>query len=165
MNIIKNVRSSEPQEQTQKYGDEAHILLNEREIDVDGTIQYEYDKVVVGDCLRYVDVVASAESFYEKQMKIEKLDSVIITHNTVAYDADGRSIGNMSAVMGVANFKFNQAVAGGATYADAYQAIYKDSTVFWKGADNKLHKVQIESVCKVLEKSMLEVANIIGAIQ
>jgi hypothetical protein len=165
MKIIRNVRSSESQEEILKYPNETHVRVNERSVDVDGSAQFEFDVVVVPNAHNYGDVKLRALAYYEKQMKVEKLYSVVITHNTVAYDADGRSIGNMSAVMGVANFKFNQSVAGGASYADAYQAIYKDSTIFWKGADNELHEVQIESVCEVLEKSMLEVANIIGATQ
>ena len=97
-----------------------------------------------------------------KESRDKSLDDLVITHNTVAYDANGKSIGNMSAVMGVANFKYNQAVANGTSPAIAYQLIYKDTKIFWKGFDDKPHEVQIESVCEVLEKSMLEVASIIG---
>jgi len=100
----------------------------------------------------------------EKEVKAEKvkaLDELQITHNTVAYDANGRAIGNMSAVIGVANFKYNQAIANGASMILAYQAIYKDTKISWKGADDVVHDVMIESVCEALEKSMLEVAKIV----
>lgn len=79
MRIIKNVRSSEPQEQVSEYSNETHVLLNEREVDVDRSVQYEYDKVVVGDRLRYADVVASAFEFYSEEMKKEALDNIKVT--------------------------------------------------------------------------------------
>lgn len=101
------------------------------------------------------------------------LDELVITHNTVAYDANGKSIGNMSAVMGVAHFKFVQATSIGLkltetsfapvlSNADAYQLIYKDTTIFWKGADDKPHEVMIESVVEALEKTMNSVSDILG---
>ena len=93
--------------------------------------------------------------------KNKALDELVINHNTVMFDANGKAIGNMSAVMGIANFKFNQAVAQGASSSDAYTAIYK-STISWRGADNKPHEVQIESICQALEKSMMSVSDILG---
>jgi len=108
---------------------------------------------------------ADIEAEAIKQAKIAKskaLDELVVTHNTVAYDADGRAIGNMSAVMGVANFKYNQAVASGVNPAEAYQLIYKDTKIWWKGADNEPHEVMIESVCEALEKSMNGVSDILG---
>lgn len=108
------------------------------------------------------EVTAELDRFTANYVKNKALDELVITHNTVAYDAHGRAIGNMSAVMGVANFKYNQAVSQGMSPVSAYQMIYKDTKIFWKGADDKPHEVMIESVCEALEKSMLEVANIIG---
>ena len=97
-----------------------------------------------------------------KQARDTELNELKITHNTVAYDANGKAIGNMSAVMGIANFKYNQAVANGEAPATVYQRIYKDTQIFWKGADNEPHEVMIESICEALEKSMLKVSNILG---
>ena len=97
-----------------------------------------------------------------KVIKYKAIDDLVITHNTVAYDADGKSIGNMSAVMGVANFKFNQAITQGIAVDEAYNFVYKESKIWWKGADDKPHEVMIESVCEALEKSMLGVADILG---
>lgn len=97
-----------------------------------------------------------------KQAKIKSLDELIITHNTVAYDAHGRAIGNMSAVVGIANFKYNQLLAQDVLAADAYQWIYKDTKIWWKGADDKPHEVMIESVCEALELSMNGISKILG---
>ena len=97
-----------------------------------------------------------------KEAKITSLSKLIITHNTVAYDANGGAIGNMAAVMGIANFKYNQGVAMGNLPEDVYNLVYKESKIWWKGADDKPHEVMIESVCEALEKSMLEVATLIG---
>jgi len=97
-----------------------------------------------------------------KMAKEKALEDIVITHNTVAYDADDRAIGNMSAVMGIANFKYNQLLAQDVLPSDAYLIIYKETKIFWKGADDKPHEIMIESVCEALEMSMLEVAKIIG---
>jgi len=100
-----------------------------------------------------------------EQAKVDKdkaLDELVITHNTVAYDANGKAIGNMSAVMGVANFKYNQMLASDFLPSDAYQAIYKETKIWWRGADDKAHEVMIESVCEALELSMLGVSDILG---
>jgi len=43
-----------------------------------------------------------------------------------------------------------------------YDAVYK-STVGWKGADNEVHTVQLESLSEALEKNLLEIKNVIGA--
>ena len=64
--------------------------------------------------------------------------------------------------MALASFKFNQGLAAGNTPSVIYQALYKDTTVFWKGADNQVHEVMIESVCEALEASMLHVASLLG---
>ncbi len=91
----------------------------------------------------------------------------------MAYDANGKAIGNMAAVMGIANFKYNQLVSLGVlddvtgdyvpmTPLETYTFVYKTSKIWWKGADDNPHEVMIESVCEALEKSMLEVASIIG---
>jgi len=94
--------------------------------------------------------------------KNKALDELVITHNTVAYDANGKAIGNMSAVIGIANFKYNQLLANNISAIDAYQTIYKDTKIFWKGYDNQPHEVMIESVCEALELAMLGVSDILG---
>jgi len=97
-----------------------------------------------------------------KRDRDKALDELVITHNTVAYDANGKAIGNMSAVMGVANFKFNQMLANDFLPSDAYQAIYKETKIWWKGFDDQPHEVMIESICEALELSMLGVSDILG---
>lgn len=97
----------------------------------------------------------------KKQKEIELAELTVET-NTVLYDANGQAVGNMSGVVGIANWRFNQAIASGTSAADAYKAIYKDTTIDWRGADNVTHSVQIESICEALENSMKAVAQVIG---
>lgn len=123
--------------------------------------------------LKYKSVPDSSIS-KAKADKITALGNVKVTANTVAYDADGNSLGNMSSVVGIASFRFNQYISIGVALdttkpteltilsnLDAYNAVYK-STVNWKGADNVVHTVQIESVCEALEAGMLARANVYG---
>lgn len=98
----------------------------------------------------------------DKVTRNKTLDKLVVTANTVAYDANGKAIGNMASVVSLANWKFNQGLATGNSADVTYQAIYKDTTVVWKGADNVLHTVMVESVCEALEVSMIEVANLVA---
>lgn len=83
MKIIKNVRSSEQQEQVKRYGNETHVLLGERVVEVDNgndtvSTQYEYDKVIVTYCMNYANVVESANEFYKEEIKKELLSSIVV---------------------------------------------------------------------------------------
>jgi len=112
-----------------------------------------------------IDEYLASSDIYTDRLRKEKkeqLDKLVITTNTVAYDANGKAIGNMSAVVGLANFKFNQALASGIAPDIAYQSVYKDVKVGWKGADNIVHMVQIESIAEALEAGMQEVAKVLG---
>jgi len=97
-----------------------------------------------------------------KEEKKEKLDSLVITSNTVLYDANGKALGNIAGVVAIANWNYNKLIASGTSLDDAYKAIYKDITLNWIGADNKVHIVQVESVCEALQASMQQIANILG---
>ena len=99
-----------------------------------------------------------------KAEKAKALDELVISSNSVAYDANGKAIGNMSAVVAVANFKFNKALAGGFSTEEAYKTIYKDSKIGWKNANNGISYVQVESIAEALEKSMYSVAKVIGVL-
>ena len=116
-----------------------------------------------------VTVQAKVDKYLEPTMvKIAKskrdheLATLKIEANTVLYDANGKALGNMSSVVAIANWKYNQAIANGATVADAYTAIFKDTIINWRGADNAVHQVQVESVCEALEASMHQIAVVIG---
>ena len=61
--------------------------------DVDGKYQPDMDKEQ--------EAIDLAEALVVKETKVKALEELVVTHETVAYDANGRAIGNMSAVMGV----------------------------------------------------------------
>lgn len=87
MKIIRNVTSSQKQEQVTKYGDETHVLLDEREVEVvneDETIyvQYEYDKVIVVNSSTYANVVEAATSYFRKVNKEYLLNSIVVATTT-----------------------------------------------------------------------------------
>lgn len=97
-----------------------------------------------------------------KQARDKALDELTVENNTVFYDANGKAIGNMSAVVALASWKFNQSLLVTNSYVDSYQLIYKDTSVTWKGADNAPHTVMVESICEALETSMTNVSIILG---
>ena len=101
----------------------------------------------------------------KKKAKIAKqktLDNLSVTANTVMYDANGKAMGNMSTVIGIANFKFNQALAQGVAPEDAYDAVYK-TEIGWKCADNEVHRIQVENICEAAEAGIRRIATIVGA--
>lgn len=120
-------------------------------------------KTITDEDIQVALVSIKEYTTYTKAVKVKELDELIIEHNTVAYDANGKAIGNMAGVVALAGFKFNKAIAEGTSPAVAYQAIYKDTTIGWKTVDNSISMVQVESVCEALEKSMIKLSEIIGA--
>lgn len=97
-----------------------------------------------------------------KEEKEKKLNKLVVTANTILYNADGKALGNMASVVGIANWSFNQLLANGTSALDAYDAVYKSTTVNWRGADNTTHSVQVESICEALKASMVEIAVVLG---
>lgn len=101
-----------------------------------------------------------------------ELDELVAEVNTVPFDADTTSIGYMSAVVSIANFKAIQALYEAAmintTPSDielmiiqAYEGVYKQ-TKAWRNANNVTSNVQIETVAEALEVSMRSVAEKLG---
>lgn len=144
-------------------------VLNGEDIDCNtcygvGTITVKKPKYTVEEISVIVDdYLEDTIKTREDASRKATLDTLNIEHHTVVYGANGKAIGNMSAVVALAGFRFNQAISQGMRAEDAYKAIYKDTSIYWKGATNELHEVIVESVCEVLEKSMLKVAEVIGA--
>lgn len=132
----------------------------------EGSLKPEYIPLTVEDVTSKVDKYLEQTGYTKAQLvksKAEALNTLTITHNTIAYDADGRAIGNMGAVVSLANFKFNKLLAQGTVASEAYKMIYKDTNIGWKSAKNTLHNVQIESIAEALEKGMNSIADVIGA--
>ncbi len=112
-----------------------------------------------------IDTYMTGSSAYKarlKEVKLKELNTLKVEANTILYDANGKALGNMASVVAVANWKYNQAVVGGTAVDDAYKAVYKDTILNWRGADNVVHQVQVESICEALEASMKQIAVVIG---
>lgn len=109
-------------------------------------------------------------SQYKKNQKEETINKLIVENNGVKLDAHNTGRADMTGVLAVANFKFNQLVTSKLgsgmnitqAYQEAYDEVYKD-TVSWKGSDNTVHNIQIESVGESAFKAFDSYAKIIGA--
>jgi hypothetical protein len=128
----------------------------------------EYDKW--DDATKsWVEDIEAKEKHEEAQAKLQKekeLSELVIDHNTVLYDAHGEALGNMATVIAIANATYNRAVSVGINgtimdLVDAYNYVYKNQTVTWKGADNKPHTVQLESLVEASQKAMTAKAEIL----
>jgi len=69
MKIIENVTSNLQQTETKRYGDEIHVYLNETEgLDEEtSAVTYNYDKVIIQNADRYIDLVQIAKKHFAKQ--------------------------------------------------------------------------------------------------
>ena len=123
-----------------------------------------------------LEVIAQAKADKAKIKQQHALQNLTIVVHGVEYDANDGSQLNMSALGAISNWKFNQTVLdylksiqtpseemAGFTqmFSAAYDAQYKTNKVKWKGTDNKLHNVQVESVLEALERAVDQTSDII----
>jgi len=94
-------------------------------------------------------------------IKMDAKENLVIKVNSVPLDGDYISLSYINAIVNLANFNFNKFIANGMSNSDAYKKAYKQ-TISWKGADNKIHNIQIETLVKALERIMKETSKIIG---
>jgi len=100
---------------------------------------------------------------YNKTKNLDEIEKIQVEANGVDYDAHSRGRSDMNGVVALANFKFIKALADSMPEVmPIYEAVYK-KTLNWKGADNKVHTVQAESVAEAGIAAMTEYAKVIGA--
>lgn len=163
---MKRTESNTRPEQTQLLQGVLLVNYDVQEIDRDGEIVYNYaqDRIQQDAPEELVlKTIAKGTDYWNKQRKTAALDELVIEANTVAYDANGKSIGNMASVLAVANSKFNKAIASGAAIDVAYKTVYQDTMIGWKTVDNSIAMVNAEDITIALEASMNRVAEVIGA--
>lgn len=164
---MKRTESNVYPEQTQLL--QGVLLVNydvqeEVRTEEDGTeyIMYNYGQSRLQKDAPESDVlktIAKGTEYWVKYRKNTKLDTLVITANTVPFDADNTSINYMSSVLSIANFKMIQSVANGADMADVYDSIYK-TVIEWRNANNTVSNVELETVAEALETSMMEVGSV-----
>ena len=165
---MKRTESNTYPPQTQLLQGVLLVNYDVQEVNKDGEIIYNYAQdrlqkdAPEGDVLK---AIAKGTEYWAKHRKTAALAELVIEANTIAYDADGRSIGNMTSILSVASSKFNRAIASGTPIDVAYKAIYVDTLIGWKTADNSISMVNAEDIVTALETSMLRVAEVIGAKQ
>jgi len=112
-------------------------------------------------------------------LKKEALESIKVQVNSIPYDGDLVAQSNMGDVGTIANWMFNKKMVEtlnlvsqapdatdelkylSAILSQVYKGVYKDTKVDWKGADNKLHNVEGESVLEALYAVMQSKSSII----
>ena len=159
---MKRTESNTYPPQTQLLQGVLLVNYDVQEINKNGEIMYNYAQDRLQQDAPESDVlkaIAKGTEYWEKQRKNTELDTLVITTNTVPFDADNTSINYMSSVLTIANLKMVQALAAGISAVDAYDSIYKTS-ISWKNANNTISNVQLETVGETLEKCMAEVGSI-----
>ncbi|WP_027854437.1 hypothetical protein [Marinobacterium litorale] len=89
-----------------------------------------------------------------KALRAEESLNQTVTVDGFTFQTDEESMDRMDRVVDIANWKFNQAVAQGATATEAYNAVYLGNTVPWKTADNNMGQFTIELICRVQEQAL-----------
>lgn len=140
-------------------------IVYEKEIPKSNFLKWENDSVVE-DIKRKQEYESTLNKKEIKLQKQKELNELVIDHNTVLYDAHGEALGNMATVIAIANAIYNRAISVGINgtimdLVDAYNYVYKNQTVTWKGADNKPHTVQLESLVEASQKAMTAKAEIL----
>ena len=159
---MKRTESNTYPEQTQLLQGVLLVNYDVLEIDRDGEIVYNYAQDRLQQDAPESDVlkaIAKGTEYWVKHRKNTELDTLVVTANTVPFDADNTSINYMSSVLTIANLKMIQALAAGISAVDAYNSIYKTS-ISWKNANNTISNVQLETVGEALEQCMAEVGGI-----
>ena len=165
---MKRTESNTYPAQTQSLQGVLLVNYDVQEVVKDDTVMYNYAQdrlqkdAPEGDVLK---AIAKGTEYWAKHRKTVALAELVIEANTIAYDADGRSIGNMASVLSIASSKFNRAIASGTPIDVAYKSIYVDTLIGWKTFDNSISMVNSEDITAALETSMLRVAEVIGAKQ
>ena len=165
---MKRTESNTYPAQTQSLQGVLLVNYDVQEVVKDDIVMYNYAQDRLQQDAPESDVIKAIKvgtEYWEKQRKNTTLAELVIEANTIAYDADGRSIGNMASVLSVASSKFNRAIASGTPIDVAYKAIYIDTLIGWKTFDNSISMVNAEDITTALETSMLRVAEVIGAKQ
>ena len=122
------------------------------------------------------------EKYHKSLKKKEKLESLVIKQNNVPLDANETAQNNMTSVLAIANWQFNKNISttlklvanapntDDVTKAmllglsDIFDGLYKNvykQKIFWKGADDKPHTVEAETIAEALFKAMQMKAEII----
>ena len=159
---MKRTESNVYPEQTQLLQNVLLVNYDVLELDRDGEIVYNYAQDRLQKDAPELDVLKAIEKgteYWVKYRKDNKLNTLVVTANTVPFDADNTSINYMSSVLTIANLKMIQALAAGVSAVDAYNSIYKTS-ISWKNANNTISNVQLETVGEALEQCMAEVGGI-----
>ena len=159
---MKRTESNTYPEQTQLLQGVLLVNYDVLEIDRDGETVYNYAQDRLQQDAPESDVlkaIAKGTEYWVKHRKNTELDTLVVTTNTVPFDADNTSINYMSAVLTIANLKMIQALATGVSAAEAYDSIYKTS-ISWRNANNTISNVELETVGEALEECMAEVGNI-----
>ena len=165
---MKRTESNTYPEQTQLLQGVLLVNYDVQEVIKDDVVMYNYAQDRLQQDATESDVlkaIAKGTEYWTKHRKTVSLAELVIEANTIVYDADGRSIGNMASVLSVASSKFNRAVASGTPIDVAYKAIYVDTLIDWKTFDNSISRVNAEDITTALEASMNRVAEVIGAKQ
>lgn len=98
-----------------------------------------------------------------KQIKLEEIEKITATVNSVEYDAHTRARADLTGVVALANYEFIKTlVEANPEFKSIYDVIYKQTTQ-WKGVTNEIHTVQIESVAEAGIIAYNKYAEVIGA--
>jgi len=116
----------------------------------DGIVEAQYSK-------EELELQAKQKTKENKDLLISKSTAEV---HTILYDTDEKSMDRMNRIVSLANAEYNYRVSVGETPASAYEASYKTQTVDWTGADDKPHKVMVESIVQALRVGMTNMGEI-----
>lgn len=141
-------------------------MLEEKD---DGYIEVEINKyqVILDEWTKAKNLIDNPPPPSQEELKIitKQNKDLLISKSTaevhtILYDTDEKSMDRMNRIVSLANAEYNYRVSVGETPASAYEASYKTQTVDWTGADDKPHKVMVESIVQALRVGMTNMGEI-----
>lgn len=93
-----------------------------------------------------------------RALRSEEVLKAQVAVDGYVFDADENSMDRLDRVVDIANWRFNKAIAEGASSADAYAQVYLSTMVPWKTSDNQFGYFSVELLCRVQELALNQLA-------
>lgn len=83
-----------------------------------------------------------------------------VTVNGLEFDAREKDMDRMNRVVSTANWQYSRLIASGTSANNAYEQVYRQTTIGWKTTDNVFHDITVEVICEVQEKALTRMAEV-----
>lgn len=95
-----------------------------------------------------------------RALRADEVEKLTVEAGGLVFDADEESMDRLDRVVSTATWRCLKAMAEGATVAQAYQAVFNDTSVPWKLANNTAQLVPVGVICEAQEKALYALSTV-----